>query len=104
MFYDLFSDKHSALFLYNALSKTDNDEAGSLEIVALSDVIYMHRKNDVSGDSLPDAMDKAIDRCTREEVLKEYLLKKKSEIKLMLPTEFERNCLRKRCEKKARID
>ena len=77
MFYDLFSDKHSALFLYNALSKTDNDEAGSLEIVALSDVIYMHRKNDVSGDSLPDAMDKAIDRCTREEVLTEYLLKKK---------------------------
>ena len=30
-----------------------------------------------------------MDRCIRESVLKEYLLKKKSEVKLMLLTEFD---------------
>jgi predicted transposase YdaD len=30
-----------------------------------------------------------VDRCIRESVLKEYLLKKKSEVKLMLLTEFD---------------
>ena len=35
------------------------------------------------------AIDQGIDRCIRESVLKEYLLKKKSEVKLMLLTEFD---------------
>lgn len=211
---DLFSDKRNALSLYNALNGTDYEDTDSLEIVTLSDAIYMHGKNDVSvlfqnrltlwehqstlnynmplrgliyyahnidgileakgiklygkklvkipgpdyyvfyngredtperqdlklsdafpvpregyewtahmlnvsrggnrnllkscpalngyvtlieyireyqesGDSLPEAMDKAIDRCTKEEVLKEYFLKKKAEVKLMLLTEFD---------------
>ena len=34
-------------------------------------------------------MANAIDRCTKEGMLKEYLLKKKSEVKLMLLTEFD---------------
>lgn len=214
VFNDLFSDKRNALSLYNALNDTDYEETESLEIVTLSDAVYMHRKNDVSvlfqnqlalwehqstlnynmplrgliyyahnidgilrakgaklygkklvkipapdyyvfyngredapdrqelklsdaflvpregyewtahmlninnegsrsllercpalkgyvmlvryvrelqasGSDLPDAMDKAIDRCIRESVLKEYLLKKKSEVKLMLLTEFD---------------
>ena len=41
------------------------------------------------GDSLSEAMDKAIDKCVREGLLKEYLLKKKAEVKLMLLTEFD---------------
>ena len=47
------------------------------------------REYQESGDSLPEAMDKAIDRCTKEEVLKEYFLIKKAEVKLMLLTEFD---------------
>lgn len=47
------------------------------------------RESQESGASLPEAMEKAIDRCIKEEILKEYLLKKKSEVKLMLLTEFD---------------
>lgn len=42
-----------------------------------------------TGDSLSEAMDKAIDKCIKEGLLKEYLLKKKAEVKLMLLTEFD---------------
>ena len=35
-----------------------------------------------------DALDKAVQRCINENVLKEYLLKKRSEVMLMLLTEF----------------
>ena len=41
------------------------------------------------GGSLAEAMDKAIDRCVEEGLLKEYLLKKKGEVMLMLLTEFD---------------
>ena len=36
-----------------------------------------------------EAVDLAIDQCIEENILKEYLLKKKSEVKLMLLTEFD---------------
>lgn len=42
-----------------------------------------------AGDSLSEAMDKAIDKCVKKGLLKEYLLKKKAEVKLMLLTEFD---------------
>ncbi len=48
LFHDLFSDKRNALSLYNALNGTAYEEAEELELVTLSDVIYMHGKNDVS--------------------------------------------------------
>ncbi|HBA47703.1 MAG TPA: hypothetical protein DCZ91_07860 [Lachnospiraceae bacterium] len=48
VFHDLFSDKRNALSLYNALNGTDYEDADSLEIVTLSDAIYIHGKNDVS--------------------------------------------------------
>lgn len=48
VFCDLFSDKRNALSLYNALNKTDYTNAEDLELVTLSEVIYMHQKNDVS--------------------------------------------------------
>ena len=48
LFHDLFSDKRNALSLYNALKGTAYEEAEELELVTLSDVIYMHGKNDVS--------------------------------------------------------
>lgn len=48
VFCDLFSEKKNALSLYNALNKTDYTNEEDLEIVTLSDVIYMHQKNDVS--------------------------------------------------------
>lgn len=42
-----------------------------------------------TGKSLAEAVDRAISRCVKEDILKEYLLKKKSEMKLMLLTEFD---------------
>ncbi len=48
VFHDLFSDKEHALSLYNALNGTDYKNTDRLEIVTLSDAIYMHGKNDVS--------------------------------------------------------
>ena len=48
VFYDLFSDKENALSLYNALNHTSYTNVEDLEIVTLSEVIYMHQKNDVS--------------------------------------------------------
>ena len=36
-----------------------------------------------------EAVELAIDQCIEENMLKEYLLKKKSEVKLMLLTEFD---------------
>ncbi|HBA48281.1 MAG TPA: hypothetical protein DCZ91_10890 [Lachnospiraceae bacterium] len=42
-----------------------------------------------AGDSLSESMDKAIDKCVKEGLLKEYLLKRKAEVKLMLLTEFD---------------
>ncbi len=41
------------------------------------------------GRSLVEAVEQSIDRCIEENLLKEYLLKKKSEVKLMLLTEFD---------------
>ena len=48
VFHDLFSDKRNALSLFNALNGTDYTDVDSLEVVSISDVIYMRGKNDVS--------------------------------------------------------
>ena len=48
IFHDLFSDKKNALSLYNALNHTDYQDTEGLEVVTLSDAIYIHLKNDVS--------------------------------------------------------
>ena len=48
IFHDLFSEKENALSLYNALNGTDYKDAENLQIVTLSDVIYIQWKNDVS--------------------------------------------------------
>ena len=48
VFCDLFSEKSNALSLYNALNHTHYQNIKELEIVTLSDVIFMQQKNDVS--------------------------------------------------------
>lgn len=48
VFCDLFSEKDNALSLYNALNHTHYTNVDELEIVTLSDVIFMQQKNDVS--------------------------------------------------------
>ncbi len=227
VFHDLFTDRRNALSLYNALNDADYEDADSLEIVTLSDAIYMHGKNDVSilfqnqltlwehqstlnynmplrglicfahnmngilkskgvnlygkkivkipapdyyvfyngresapdrqelklsdaflvpkegyewtahmlnisaagnqnllgrcpalkgyvtliqyvreyqksENSLSEAMDRAIDRCVKEDLLKEYLLKKKAEVKLMLLTEFDEELFAKTMKEEGR--
>ena len=48
VFCDLFSEKSNALSLYNALNHTDYQNTEELEIVTLSDEIFMRQNNDVS--------------------------------------------------------
>ena len=48
LFCDLFSDKHNALSLYNAVKGTDYKDIEHLEVVTLSDSIYMTMKNDLA--------------------------------------------------------
>ena len=48
LFCDLFSDKYNALSLYNAVKGTDYKDIEHLEVVTLSDSIYMTMKNDLA--------------------------------------------------------
>ena len=48
LFCDLFSDKQNALSLYNAVKGTDYKDIEHLEVVTLSDSIYMTMKNDLA--------------------------------------------------------
>ena len=44
----LFSDKENLLSLYNAISRTEYEDAAELEIVTLESAIYMGMKNDLA--------------------------------------------------------
>ncbi|MBR6380141.1 MAG: hypothetical protein IKS07_00505 [Lachnospiraceae bacterium] len=48
LFCDLFSIKEHALSLYNAVNGTHYTDSEELEIVTLSDAVFIHQKNDVS--------------------------------------------------------
>ena len=48
LFCDLFSDKHNALSLYNAVRGTDYSDIEHLEVVTLSDTVYLTMKNDLA--------------------------------------------------------
>ena len=48
LFCKLFSDKEYALSLYNAIQGTDYKNPEELEVVTLSDAVFIHQKNDVS--------------------------------------------------------
>ena len=48
LFCDLFSNKYNALSLYNAVKGTDYKDIEHLEVVTLSDSIYMTMKNDLA--------------------------------------------------------
>nr|MCR5801175.1 transposase [Lachnospiraceae bacterium] len=48
LFCDLFSDPKRALSLYNAINGTSYDNYDDLQIVTLSDVMFLHKRNDVS--------------------------------------------------------
>ena len=48
VFCDLFSQKEHAISLFNALNKSQYKNINDLEIITLSDAIYMQLKNDVS--------------------------------------------------------
>lgn len=52
-------------------------------------LVYYVRKYQKEGDTLGEAIKKAIDRCIKEDYIKNYLLKKKAEVTLMLLTEFD---------------
>ena len=48
IFCSLFSEKENAMSLYNAVRNTDYTDLENLQIVTLSDAVYMTRKNDLA--------------------------------------------------------
>ena len=48
LFCELFSYKENALSLYNAINGTDYENVNDLEIVTLTDVVYLIMKNDAA--------------------------------------------------------
>jgi hypothetical protein len=69
--------------------------------VALVQYIREYRRE---GRSLVEAVGWSIDRCIEEGLLKEYLLKKKSELKLMLLTEFDEELFAKTMKEEGQRD
>ncbi len=65
-------------------------------------LIQYVREYQKTENSLSEAMDRAIDRCVKEDLLKEYLLKKKAEVKLMLLTEFDEELFAKTMKEEGR--
>ena len=58
-------------------------------------LVYYIRKYQKEKNSLEEAIRKAIDRCIEEDYLKQYLLKKKAEVRAMLLTEFDQEAYEK---------
>lgn len=74
----LFSDKHKLLSLYNAINETQYTNTDDLTVTTLENAIYMTVKNDIScviDMSLSAAVNRAVDECIEEGILREFLLR-----------------------------
>ena len=107
VFIMLFEDKNNLLELYNAMTGKHYTDPDLLEINTLENAIYMTMKNDISflvdgrlslyehqstynpNLPLPDAVERAIDECIREGVLREFLSKLRAEAKEMSIFEYD---------------
>lgn len=114
----LFKEAKNALTLYNSLNGTHYTDAAMLEYNTLENAIYMNVKNDVSfliasrmnlyehqstwnpnmplrnllyaaQAELSAAVERAVDECIREGVLKEFLLKQRSEVIMVSIYEYD---------------
>ena len=72
----LFRDREHLLGLYNAVSGRDYTDPERLEIVTLENAVYMGMKSD-----LEKAVDKAVEECIREDILRKFLLQNRAEVK-----------------------
>ena len=107
VFIMLFEDKNNLLELFNAMTGKHYTDPDLLEINTLENAIYMTMKNDISflidgrlslyghqstynpNLPLPDAVERAIDECIREGVLREFLSKHRAEAKEMSIFEYD---------------
>ena len=110
LFQRVFQDKRDLLDLYNAINGTDHQNPEELEITTLEDVNSGHnaelmnkckrlmhyslfiariRQNTNNGMSVEQAIDEAITYCIDHDILKDVLLKNRSEVRHMLLTEFD---------------
>ena len=107
VFIMLFEDKNNLLELYNAMTGKHYTDPDLLDINTLENAIYMTMKNDISflvdgrlslyehqstynpNLPLPDAVERAIDECIREGVLREFLSKLRAEAKEMSIFEYD---------------
>ena len=107
VFIMLFEDKNNLLELYNAMTGKHYTDPDLLDINTLENAIYMTMKNDISflvdgrlslyehqstynpNLPLPDAVERAIDECIREGVLREFLSKHRAEAKEMSIFEYD---------------
>lgn len=67
----LFKDKKRLLGLYNAVSEKNYTNPDALEIITLESAVYMGMKNDL------------VEECIEQDILREFLLKEKAEVKRM---------------------
>ena len=110
LFQRVFQDKRDLLDLYNAINGTNHQNPEELEITTLEDVNSGHnaelmnkckrlmhyslfieriRQNTNNGMSVEQAIDEAITYCIDHDILKDVLLKNRSEVRHMLLTEFD---------------
>ena len=107
LFIMLFEDKNNLLELYNAMTGKQYTDPELPEVNTLENAIYMTLKNDISflvdgrlslyehqstynpNLPLPDAVERAIDECIREGVLREFLSKLRAEAKEMSIFEYD---------------
>jgi hypothetical protein len=98
--------KDNIVSLYNALNHTAHDADNITEITTLDDVVYIKMKNDVSllinsymplwehqstyNPNMPvkKAVDEAVKRCIKEDILRDFLKKHRAEVMNVCMTEY----------------
>jgi hypothetical protein len=98
--------KDNIVSLYNALNHTAHDADDITEITTLDDVVYIRMKNDVSllinsymplwehqstyNPNMPvkKAVDEAVKRCIKEDILRDFLKKHRAEVMNVCMTEY----------------
>ncbi len=92
----LFQDREHLLGLYNAVSGRDYTDPERLEIVTLENAVYMGMKSD-----LEKAVDKAVEECIREDILRKFLLQNRAEVKKMSIYEYDDEAVKQALKKDA---
>lgn len=115
LFRMVFKSREALLSLYNAINKSHYENPEDLEITTIEDVVYIGVKNDVSflidsfmnlyeyayfvdqvryyleqyQGQLEYAVDCAVSECIQADILKEFLIRHRAEVKTVILTEYD---------------